>query len=107
MNTAMQTTQKAKPTSASDSLFGMTLVMAFTGMVYGADMVGIYNASEAASEVYKDRFQKQADGKGNFQLGVKDSLGAAFAGIDQTIHKTLAEMERATFRPSFEPRAFA
>lgn len=103
MNNAMQTTQKAKPTSASDSLFGMTLVMAFTGMVYGADMVGIYNASEAASEVYTDRY-KQADGKGKFELGVKNSLGKAFAGIEMTF----GEMDHATFRPAgLEPRAFS
>jgi hypothetical protein len=102
----MQTTHQAKPTSAADSFFGMTLAMAFTGSVYGADMVQVYNASEAASEIYKDRFQKRADGTGNFQLGVKNSLGKAFAGIDQTF-QTLGELDRASFRPSLAPRAFA
>jgi hypothetical protein len=89
MKTMNTTQQKANPTSAADSFFGMTLAMAFTGSVYGADMVQTYNACEAASEVYKDKYQNATNG---FQLGVKNSLGKVFASIDN-VFQSVSEMD--------------
>ncbi len=84
-----------RPTTQTDSLFGMALTQAFMGFAFGADVDMAFEAGEIASAVYVDR--RTNGNKGNFQLGVNNSLQGMFT---RSAHQTLAEMERETFRPS-------
>lgn len=89
------------PQSNSDSFFGMALVQAFTGMVYGADVYALCNAGNALSAIHEDRHdQKRTNGRGGvYELGTKKSLAGDFARMTEP---TLAERERMTFRPSYD-----
>ncbi|PZQ46920.1 MAG: hypothetical protein DI551_04315 [Micavibrio aeruginosavorus] len=96
-----------KPKTASDSLFGMALAQAFMGFAFGAGVEQVWEAGESASAIYADRFdQKRTNGRGVyegvFELGNKKSLAGTFARMTEA---TLAEMERATFRPSYKSAA--
>lgn len=88
--------------SGTDSFFGMALAQAFTGMVYGPCADQIWDAGETLSAIYEDRCdQKRTNGRGvcEFELGVKKSLAETFTRMTE---KTMAEMERLTFRPSYQ-----
>lgn len=90
------------PQSGSDSLLGMALAQSFMGMVCGAGAEQIWDAGETVSAVYEDRYdQKRTNGRGVFQLGVEKSLAGIFTRISRI---TVAEQERASFRPSSAPR---
>lgn len=89
-------TPATKPASTGDSLFGMALAQAFMGMVYGPCADLLWEAGEIADAVCEDR---RTNDKGNFVLGVKNSLAGAFA---RTSEQTIAEIERSFFRP-FQP----
>lgn len=93
------------PQSNSDSFFGMALAQAFTGMVYGADAYAFCDAGKALSAIHEDRNdQKRTNGRGGvYELGAKRSLAGDFARMTEP---TIAEMERASFRPvSFDRKA--
>ncbi len=93
-------TQKARTT---DSLFGMALAQAFTGLAFGAGVEQLWEAGEMASAVHQDRAAAKAQNRMDerFELGVKKSLSGVFAGLHQGIAQTIAEMDRATFKPSY------
>lgn len=95
-------TQKPQKTTTTDSLFGMALAQAFTGLAFGIDAEQLWEAGEIASAVRDDRTAATAQKRTNglsFELGVKNSLTGVFAGLRQS----LGEMDRATFRPAFAP----
>ncbi len=50
----------AKSQTSSDSLFGMALARAFTGLAFGSVFDYAWEACEAASAMYEDRFAKPA-----------------------------------------------
>lgn len=94
----------SKPSSSGDSLFGMALAQAFTGLVYGPGVDLCWEAAEIASAVREDRKPANRN-ESPFELGAKKSLGGIFAC--STVEQSLAEMERAFFRPVLQPdRAF-
>lgn len=108
----MNNAAKQQPkTTSTDSLFGMALAQAFTGLAFGADVALGWEAGEMASAIHEDRFQAKAEkrAQAGFELGVKKSLSGVFSGIQQS----LAEAEHDMFKPmlaaanSFSPRAFA
>ena len=84
MQERQQTQQK---TTSTDSLFGMALCQAFTGLAFGTGIEQMWEAAEVTSQVYTDRFK----------LGQQKSLTGTFE------RKSVAETERQTFRPSFKP----
>lgn len=87
--------------SDSDSFFGMALAQAFTGMVFGSCAEQFCVAGETLSAAYQDRLdQKRTDGRGVYMLGNKHSLAGSFTRMAE---KTLAEIDRAAFRPSYAP----
>lgn len=92
--------------SSADSFLGMALAQAFTGMVFGPVAEHICAAGETLSAIYEDRCdQKRTNGRGVYELGNKRSLADSFTRMTE---KTIAEMDRMTFRPSFAPaRAFS
>lgn len=67
----MQNTDQQKPTTATDSLFGMMLATAFIGVAYGAGAETAFKSIETASDIYDDR-------RPAFKLGDKNSLGGIF-----------------------------
>ncbi len=84
----------------SDSFFGMALAQAFTGFALGPVAELIWDAGETLSAIYEDRFeQKRTNGLGVYVLGESNSLGGAFTCSTST----LAEQDRATFKPSMQP----
>lgn len=85
----------------SDSFFGMALAQAFTGFALGPVAEMIWDAGETLSAIYEDRFeQKRTNGRDVYVLGERNSLAGAFTCTTQ---KTLAEQDRATFKPSMQP----
>ncbi len=84
--------------SNSDSFFGMALAQAFMGMAFGAGAEQIWDAGEAVSAIYEDRFvdQKRTNGRGVYELGNKNSLVGTFARMTE---KSISEIEREFFRP--------
>jgi len=99
MNNAIQ--QQPKTTTATDGLFGMILAQSFMGFAYGAEVHEAFENADMIDDIYTDRFQAKAGprkpGQPTFELGVKHSLTNVFAGIGRTV----AEAERAVFKPSF------
>lgn len=94
------------PQSKTDSVFGMALAQAFTGMVCGVGVDQAWEAAEITSAVYEDRRQqKPANDRNKYKLGEKKSLGATF-GFSMT-GQTMAEMERATLRSFFKPAGYS
>ncbi len=102
--------QQQPKTTATDSFLGMALVSSFLGVAYGEGVHMLFEAGEIADNIWTDRFQakaqKRTDGR-SFELGVKNSLTKAFPGLQQGVQQTLAELDRATFKPSFSTPAFA
>lgn len=101
MNANQKQTQK---TGSTDSLFGMALAQAFTGLAFGIGVEQLWEAGEMASAVHEDRYAAKAQTRTNdqsFELGVRKSLSGVFAGLHQSARQTIAEMDRATFKPSF------
>ncbi len=95
----------AKPVSSGDSLLGMALAQAFTGLVYGPVVDMCWETAEIASAVREDR-KPANDQPASFALGEKKSLGGIFAR--SSVEQSIAEMERAFFRPAAsQSRAFA
>lgn len=97
MNTQTNQTRK---TSATDSLFGMALAQAFTGLAFGVDAASLWEAGEVASAIHQDRMEAKAQKRTNgmdFTLGVKQSLSGIFSGL----HQSLGESEHALFKPAF------
>lgn len=87
--------------SSTDSFFGMALAQAFMGMVYGPCADQIWDAGETLSAIYEDRYdQKRTNGRGVYELGKKSSLAECFTRMTE---KTVAELERLSFRPSYAP----
>ena len=93
--------------SSTDSFFGMALAQAFTGMVFGSGAEQIWDAGETLSAVYEDRYdQKRTNGRDvcEYALGAKKSLAETFTRMTE---KTMAEMDRMTFRPSYAAPSLA
>lgn len=87
--------------SSTDSFFGMALVQAFTGMVYGDCVDQIWDAGETLSATYEDRYdQKRTNGRGVYELGKKSNLAECFTRMTEN---TVAELEHFAFRPSYTP----
>ncbi|MFA5592564.1 MAG: hypothetical protein WC989_04540 [Micavibrio sp.] len=103
-DTPAQHPSRQRQTTQADSFFGMALAQAFTGIAFGpaADMA--WEAAETASTVRDDRMGRKAGGEpASFVLGAKNSLAGTFASMSAGIGagmKSLAELERETFRPA-------
>jgi hypothetical protein len=72
-------TKTPQKQTATDSFFGMALAQAFTGFAFGVDVDMAWEACEATSAVYKERFEaKAANSDTSYSLGEKKSLGGLF-----------------------------
>ena len=103
MNDPMKPSTKLN-SGKSDSFFGLALAQAFMGFAFGPVAEEIWDAGETLSAIHEDRYdQKRTNGRGVnesvFELGMKKSLAGAFARI--TDLQSMAEQDRATFRPSY------
>lgn len=63
--------------TANDSIFGL-LAASMVGPAFGAGADQMFDAAQASSEIYKDRFQAKTQKTNTFELGAKNSLGSTF-----------------------------
>lgn len=69
----------ARHQSPSDSFLGMALAQTFLGVAYGPVFDHVWEAGEASSAFYADRFDaKRTNGRGVYELGVRGKLADNF-----------------------------
>lgn len=63
--------------TANDSIFGL-LAASMIGPAFGAGADQMFDAVQASSEIYTDRYQAKSQKTDKFELGAKNSLGSTF-----------------------------